>query len=58
MFPGQKLTLGQFAPPDFTITIKIGDETFTEKGKLFSEATFISATETGKKSRVCVCERS
>lgn len=41
----------QFAPPDFTITIKIGDETFTEKGTMYSEATFISATEPGKQSR-------
>lgn len=38
----------QFAPPNFTLKLKIGDETITEQGKTFSEATFISATDAGK----------
>ncbi|KAI1853302.1 hypothetical protein JX265_000199 [Neoarthrinium moseri] len=43
---GTKPYIYQFAPTDFTLKLKIGDETITEKGKLFSEATFISGTET------------
>lgn len=39
-------------PPQFApiveLKLKIGDEEITEKGQLFSEATFISATEPGK----------
>jgi hypothetical protein len=38
----------QYAPQDFTLQLKIGDETFSEQGRMFSEATFISNTDTGK----------
>ncbi|ETS83027.1 Survival factor 1 [Pestalotiopsis fici W106-1] len=42
---GTKPYIYQFAPPNFTLQLKIGEETITEQGKTFSEATFISATD-------------
>ncbi|KAI1337430.1 oxidative stress survival, Svf1-like protein [Xylariaceae sp. FL0016] len=44
---GTKPYIYQYAPKDtVTLRLKIGDEEITEQGHLFSEATFISATDT------------
>ncbi|KAK6085877.1 hypothetical protein SCUP234_02784 [Seiridium cupressi] len=42
---GTKPYIYMYAPLDFVLQLKIGDETFSEKGKTFSEATFISDTD-------------
>lgn len=39
---GTKPYIYQYSPPEISLKIKIGDEETTEKGVLFSEATFIS----------------
>ncbi|KAH8681298.1 oxidative stress survival, Svf1-like protein [Xylariales sp. PMI_506] len=42
---GTKPYIYQYAPPNMTLKVKIGDEEISETGKVFSEATFISSTD-------------
>lgn len=49
---GTKPYIYQYRPQNFTLKLKIGDEEISEQGDLFSEATFITATDppAGKQS--------